>query len=181
MPLHYDNLDPATRRAALAELDADRAAGRVLVSERLRPGTQERYVELLHDGLRYYDDQWLEERIGDLLVGFETRRTKSGGQTTARLPADAARMLAESDFNRYYMRGVCMRAVEEGRENVVVYRARLSLEPRSTSSELEGKELPARQLLEELRGMTRESLASATLGRPNSGLSVRLPEAAHAS
>ncbi|HKO16827.1 MAG TPA: hypothetical protein VJU87_11360 [Gemmatimonadaceae bacterium] len=175
MPLHYEDLDPATRRAALAELDADRNAGHVLVSERLRPGTQQRYVELLYDALRYYDDLWLEERIGDLLVGFEMRRTPSGGQTTARLPADAARMLAESDFNRYYMRGVCVRAIEQGEPNVLVYRARLSLEPRATSSELEGKLLDAKDLLEELRGATRATLIAATLGRPNSGLSVKLP------
>ena len=174
MPLQYETLDPTTRRYALAELDRDLASGSVITPERLRPASVEEYQRLLRDALRYYDDLWLEERIPDLLVDFELRRTPSGGQTTAKLPETAARMLAEGDFNRYYMRGVCARAVDEGRLEVEVYRARLSLEPRPESAELEGRRLSPAALLEELRALTAGTLAEATLGRPNSGLSVRM-------
>jgi hypothetical protein len=86
----------------------------------------------------------------------------------------APRMLAEGDFNRYYMRGVALRAIEEGRQVVEVYRARLSLEPRPESAELEGQRLPAREVLDYLRGQRVEDAATARLGRPNSGLSIRL-------
>jgi hypothetical protein len=174
MPLKYDNLDPATRRHAIAELDGDLASGTFHASDRLRPTAIEEYQRLLRDALRYYDDLWLEEHAGDLLVDFEPRQTRSGGQTTAKVPEMAARMLAEGDFNRYYMRGVALRAIEADDEVVEVYRARLSLEPRPESEELEGHELPARDVLDYLRGKRSVDPTTLRLARPNSGLSIRL-------
>ena len=174
MPLQYGNLDPITRRHALAELDKDIASGDFHASERLRPTTIAEYQRYLHEAIRYYDDRWLEEHASDLLVDFEHRRTRSGGQTTARLPDMAARMLAEGDFNRYYMRGLALRAIEEGRQVVEVYRARLSLEPRTESAQIEGSRLPAEDVLHHLRGQSVADPAVAALGRVNSGLSVRL-------
>ena len=173
MPLHYENLDPITRRFAVAELDRDLAEGTFHASERLRPTAIQSYQRLLREALSYYDDLWLEERASDLLVEVEPRRTASGAQTTAKVPGMAARMLAEGDFNRYYMRGVSLRAIDEARQVVEVYRARLSHEPRAESAELEGHRLAATDVLEQLRG-TVAVAPDVRLGRPNSGLSVRL-------
>jgi hypothetical protein len=174
MPLHYDNLDPTTRRHAIAELDGDLASGAFHASERLRPTAIAEYQRYLHEAIRYYDDRWLEERASDLLVEFEHRRTRSGGQTTAKLPDMAARMLAEGDFNRYYMRGLARRAMEEQRQVVEVYRARLSMEPRTGSAELEGRRLPADEVLQYLRGQPANDPSVTALGKFNSGLSIRL-------
>jgi hypothetical protein len=175
MPLQYANLDPVTRRAMIDELDQDLASGAMHVSPRLQVSAVDEYQRLLRDAFRYYDDLWLEERIAPLLMDFERRRTPRGDIVTARVPEGAARVLAEGDFNQYYMRAVARRAIDEGRSDVEVYRARLSLEPRTESSELEGSRIPAAQLLADLRAPTPEALASPRLGRPNSGLSVRLP------
>jgi hypothetical protein len=172
MPLHYQNLDPTTRRLAVAELDRDIGAGNFHASERLRPTAIDSYRRLLREALSYYDDLWLEERAADLLVEVEPRRTASGAQTTAKVPQMAARMLAEGDFNRYYMRGVSQRAIDEARQVVEVYRARLSHEPRRESEEIEGQRLAATDVLNWLRGEPVEPMVR--LGRPNSGLSVRL-------
>lgn len=174
MPLQYENLDPTTRRYAITELDADLTSGAFHASDRLRPTTIAEYQRYLHEAIRYYDDRWLEDHAADLLVDFEHRRTRSGGTTTAKLPDMAARMLAEGDFNRYYMRGVAMRAIAENRDAVEVYRARLSMEPRSESAQLEGHRLPAPQVLQYLRGQPTTDSSVTALGRPNSGLSVRL-------
>lgn len=177
MPLQYENLDPTTRRHAIDELDGDLAAGTFRPSERVRPTSLEEYQRLLRDAIRYYDDRWLEERVEGMLVDFEVRRTPSGGETTAKLPEGAARMLAEGEFNRYYMRGLCRRAIEEQRGVVEVYRARLSMEPRPESAALEGRRLPADAVLAHLRGQATDGDTpgdAAPLGQPNSGLSVRL-------
>lgn len=174
MPLQYENLDPTTRRHALAELDNDIASGSFHASDRVRPTAIAEYQRLLRDAIRYYDDLWLEQHAADLLVDFEVRHAASGAQTTAKIPQMAPRMLAEGDFNRYYMRGVALRAIDEGRQIVEVYRARLSLEPRPESAELEGHRLPARALLDQLRGQTAADPTIPRLGRVNSGLSVRL-------
>jgi hypothetical protein len=175
MPLQYENLDPVTRRYAIAELDRDYDEGTFHVSERLRPTAIADYKRTLHEALRYYDDLWLEERVDDFLVDFEPRRTRSGGTTTARVPGMAGRLLAEHDFNNYYMRGVCLRAIDEGRQVVEVYRARLSLTPRAESAKIEGQRLAASDVLAQLRSQPgEESPISTPLGWYNSGLSVRL-------
>lgn len=173
MPLHYENLDPTTRRYALAELDDDLKNGGFHASDRLRPTAIAEYQRLLHEAIRYYDDLWLEDRVSDLLVDFETRQTRSGGQTTAKIPEMASRMLAEGDFNRYYMRGVAVRALQEGRE-LEVYRARLSLEPRPESAEMEGHRFSPQEVLDQLRGLSGPDPMVPRLGRVNSGLSVRM-------
>jgi len=174
MPLQYQNLDPTTRRYAIEELDRDFANDTFHVSERLRPTAIDEYKRLLREALRYYDDLWLEERASDLIVEVETRRTKSGGTTTARIPEMATRMLVEGDFNRYYMRGVSLRAIEEQRGVVEVYRARLSLDARPESAEVEGARLSPEDVLSWLRGQPNIDSPATRLGRPNSGLSVRL-------
>jgi hypothetical protein len=174
MPLQYENLDPTTRRYALSELEQDLASGAFHASERLRPEAVGEYQRLLSEALRYYDDRWLEEHAADLLIETESRRTRTGGTTTARVPQFAARLLAEGDFNRYYMRGVALRAIDEGRHILEVYRARLSLEPRPESAQIEGRRIPAAEVLEHLRGPLSVDPNVATLGRTNSGLSVKL-------
>lgn len=174
MPLHYENLDPKTRLHALAELDRDAERGVQHAPERLRPTAVDEYRQRLSEAIRYYDDRWLEERVADLLVDFEVRQTPSGGTTSARVPEMAARQLAEGEFNRYYMRGVALRAIDEQRQVVEVYRARLSIEPRPESNELEGKRVDAADLLAYLRGEEGHDPAVAALGKPGSGMSVRL-------
>src|SRR4051812_6081594 len=144
MPLQYENLDPTTRRYALAELEHDQASGAFHISERLRPEGVGEYQRLLHEALRYYDDRWLEEHASDLLVESESRRTRSGGTTTARGPQMAGRVVAEGGFNRYYMRGVGLRAIEEGRQILEVYRARLSMEPVPNQRSWKGAASPRR-------------------------------------
>ena len=174
MPLKYENLDPVTRQFTLAEFDRDVERGELTISSRIRPSATDEYQALLRQALAYYDDQWLEDRVEGMVVHFELRQTPSGSTTTAKLPAYAPRVLAEGDFNRYYMRGVCARAIDEGRGVVEVYRARISAEPRPESRELEGQRLDAAALLDELRTRHADSSEEATLGKPNSGLSVRL-------
>src|SRR5687768_15983423 len=106
MPLHYDNLDPTTRRHAIAERDGDLASGAFHASERLRPTAIAEYQRYLHVDIRYDDEHWLGERGSDLLVDFEHRRTRLVGHPLPNLPDMAARMLAEVDINRSYMPGL---------------------------------------------------------------------------
>lgn len=61
--------------------------------------------------------------------------------------------MAEGEFNRYYARGVCVRALAENgpKATVTIYRARESLNPRSESVVLIGTTPSAAALLEDLR------------------------------
>ena len=93
MPLKYDDLDPETRKFALAEFDSDVERGTLTISSRIRPTRTRDYESLLREALAYYDDRWLEDRVEDMVVDFELRRTPSGATTTAKLPSYAPRVI----------------------------------------------------------------------------------------
>ncbi len=80
--------------------------------------------------------------------------------------------MAEGQFNRYYILGLCRRAIACDANEVVVYRAKPVADPRPESEALVGERLNAAQLMEELRPV-KESLGHKLL-KPNSGLSVHL-------
>ena len=106
------------------------------------------------------------------LKSVERRRTKSG-IITAKVPKDANKTLAEGEFNRYYIRGVCKKAISEGLE-IEVYRAKQVEKPRPESQALIGKTLDPKTLLDDLRERIGVDTALGVPAGPNSGLSVRL-------
>lgn len=89
------------------------------------------------------------------------------------MPDNACETLAEGEFNRYYIRGVCRRAIDEGIGEVEVYREKLVEDPRPESQRKIGQRIKADVLLEDLRKSVGKP---PTLGipQPNSGLTVRL-------
>lgn len=88
------------------------------------------------------------------------------------VPVDAARRLGRTEFNRYYIRGICLRANAHGTNSVVVYRAHGAAAPRSGSQDMVGREHSAPRILANIRGS--QGMDTETgLGRVNSGISVR--------
>ncbi|MFO1169617.1 MAG: hypothetical protein U1E49_01460 [Hyphomicrobiaceae bacterium] len=174
MGLQYANLDADTRGRMAAEIEADTKAGTLYISNYLSPRGAGEWPGLLLKAAQEHNDDWLAQQLaggGRLLQEVEKRKPK-GGTTIASVPVTAPSTLAEGEFNRYYVRALCLRA-NEGSKVVEVYRARASEQPRPESEALIGKRLPATDLLEDLRKSPGVE-ASLGLARPNSGLSVRL-------
>ena len=92
----------------------------------------------------------------------------------AAIPDTANVTLCEGEFNRYYIRGVCLKAIEMGKGLVTAYRARHSANPRSESIALEGRSIDAKRLLEDLRANPGVDTAMGLPPGPNSGMSVKL-------
>jgi len=107
-----------------------------------------------------------------LMKGMEGSRTPSGGYTIKHVPHTAAETMAEGQFNRFYILGLCQREKAEGKTHIVVYRAKERAEHRPESDSLIGTRIPLDQLLKELRDV-KSSLGHELL-KPNSGLSVRM-------
>lgn len=166
MRLKLVDLDARTRNFMLDEFDSDHNVYR---SPRLRPNAMGDYVGLLRRALKESDEGWLagEIRRSNLIREHDDRGNK--------VPFNAAETLACDQFNRYYMRALCLRAIEDGIEELEVYRARDVDEARGESLQMVGRRFAPGFLLEVLRAEIGSATALKFPPGPNSGLSLRIP------
>jgi hypothetical protein len=130
---------------------------------------------LLLAAAQQHNDAWLAGQLGRGRLKKEVprRKPKGDGFTIVQVPTTAPDTLSEGEFNRYYIRALCRRAIEDKVDYVTVYRARASENPRPESEALIGQRIDASRLLADLRAAPGVE-AALGLARPNSGLSVRL-------
>ena len=168
------NLDQLTREHMLDELQYDQRRLQIYYSKRLNEYGRSDYVPCLREAIADYDQEWLRERLEEgRMVRTETsEQSHSGFKKT---PHDAARILSEGEFNRYYMRGLCKRAIEEEIPYLVVYRAKVPRRPDIFSEGKIGKRVNPYNLLLDLRKHVGGDTKMAIPPGPNSGLSVCLP------
>ncbi len=177
MSLQYKNLDAQTRPHMLSEMNADQAAGLLYISPRLNENGTNGWFKLLSEAIAAHDDGWLATEIRNqgFLKSHEERRKPKGGTTLAQVPVIAHETLAEGEFNRFYVRGLCLRAIQDNIARVIAYRARHSEQPRPESEAIVGRAFSPAALLNDLRSARGVEPALGVPPGPNSGLSVRLP------
>lgn len=178
MPLNYQNLDEQVRGFMLSEIERDINAGVLYISPNLNPQGQSEYADLLKHAATGGSDVSLAGELQGRLNAYGKPRLLSSGSYSKPpiMRSDAHEMLADGEFNRFYIRGVCLKALESGGTNVVVYRAKDSLNPRRESEEKIGQEVSAQKLLDDLRSNIGVDTALGLPAGPNSGLSVRLKQ-----
>lgn len=176
MGLHYQDLDSVTRAAMRAEVQADIDADRLYRSPRLSEEGARRWPDLLLEAASSHDDDFLESALAAPgMLNTHEQSHRKGIPYTRRVPSDAARGLAQGEFNRFYLRGLATRAVDEER-GIEVYRGRSSQNPRPESLALEGAVLDPAQLLADLRQDIQVDRALGLPPGPNSGMTGRLAE-----
>jgi hypothetical protein len=177
MGLSYKNLDELTRRCMLEELEMDIGSDSVYLGKRMNPEKQKLWIELLKKSLAEFDDNWLANQLKtqSCLKTQEDRKLSSGKIIKVKVPETAYITLAEGEFNRYYARGVCLRAIKEGIGNVLVYRGKEVTNPRQESEAKIGNIVVANVLLDDLRKSIGVETALGIPSGPNSGLTIRLP------
>jgi hypothetical protein len=178
MALYFENLDDRTRQLMLDEMDYDIANNQLHISPFLSGQGQRDYSNLLREALQSGNDETLAENLRGHKRILRTlpRRNPKGGYSISATPENAAQVLAESEFNRYYIRALARRAIEDGIQELVIYRAKPVTNPRPESEARVETTLSPEELLEDLRSHPGDE--APTLGvpsGPNSGLSVRLP------
>lgn len=109
-----------------------------------------------------------------LKVQYQKRKPK-GGFTMAAVPHTAPETLGEGEFNRYYVRGLCRRAIDEGIAALEVYRAKAVMQPRPDSQRLIGQHVDPAAILADLRITQGVEPALGLPPGPNSGLCLRIP------
>ena len=114
------------------EINSDLGSGQLYLSQRLSSRGKQDYPRLLSVATQAHDECWLaaELRQHGRINLTEERRKPKGGFTTARVPVTAPETLAEGEFNRFYLRALCLRAIEEGTSELIIYRAKPVENPR---------------------------------------------------
>ena len=176
--MEFKNLDERTRLLMMEELERDIENNVLYFSSRLNEDGLCEYVEILKKAITGgAPDSFADElRQRRCLKTHENRRKPKGGFTTVKVPITAADTLAEGEFNRFYIRALCRRAIREGIDYVVVYRAKEVRDPRPESEKLIGKSIGVRFLLDDLRTNIGVDTALGLPAGPNSGLSAMIPE-----
>jgi hypothetical protein len=82
--------------------------------------------------------------------------------------------LAEGEFNRFYIRGLCRRALGAGIAQLIIYRAKTVGSPRAESELRIGATLDPTELLQDLRANIAVETCLGVPPGPNSGLCVKL-------
>src|ERR1051325_6369383 len=153
MSLYFHHLDERTRRLMLEEVEYDLAHNQLHISPFLSGQGQQDYANLLREAIRAGNDETLAQSVGShrRINRSIPRRKPKGGFTVVATPVNAATVLAEGEFNRFYMRALARRAMEDGITDLVIYRAKSVNRPRVQSETLVETTVSAQALLDDLR------------------------------
>ncbi len=175
--MNLRNLDKRTRTFMAQEVERDIFSGILYISKRFNDKGRKEYPSVLLEAVKSHDGDWLALQIytRGFLDHEEVKHIQKEIIAIAQVPATAGLTFAEGQFNRYYMRGVCLAAIEDGVPEVVVYRGKGAAQPRAASEAMVGKRIPAPALLEDLRAVPGSRSRFGIPPGPNSGLTVGLP------
>lgn len=166
----FPDLDPRTRTLMLDEIAHDKKHGTLYISERLTSVGIADYVKHLEEAARTGDEVTLAARLRQ---PGQIKTMEPRGMGLAKVPHNAAEMLAEGEFNRFYIRALCRRAIEDGVDELIVFRSKAVGNPRPQSLAKIGSAMDPHRLLTDLRMHPGTNTALGLPPGPNSGLSVR--------
>lgn len=172
----FEDLNPIVRKLMIEELENDIKNGTLYISPRLNKSGQMECPNLLRRAFSSGNERTLSQELKErgLINEMEIRRKPKGGFTEVKVPVNAHQLLAEGEFNRFYIRALCRLSIEESAGALEVYRAKEVNHPRLESEDKIGRLVAADSLLNDLRTNPGVELALGLPPGPNSGLSVRL-------
>lgn len=172
---NFVNLDEKTRAYMIEAISEAEASRNIYYSKRFNSAGNSQWLSLLMEAAKDHNEHWLAYQLEAhvLMKDFEGARKPLGGYSIKHVPHTAAETMAEGQFNRFYILGLCKRARAEGISHLEIYRAKGRAEPRPESQALIGTKI----LIDEVEAQLREVSSSlrSSLIRPNSGISAKVP------
>jgi hypothetical protein len=169
---YFPDLDSRTRAFMLEEIAHDLTHGTLHLSKRLSSTGNANYAQYLQHAARVGNEETLAAALRQP-GHFQTMEPRGTGW--AKVPYNAAAVLAEGEFNRFYIRALCRRAIEDDVEELIIFRSKPVSNPRPESLTKIGRAVDPHRLLTDLRTHPGADTALGLPQGPNSGLSVRLP------
>ena len=153
----------------LGEINSDIENGVLYYSDRLNNLGKENYQQYLIDSATSTDEEELEKML-DINTHFNVTYLRQG--KPVKMPTNASTLLSQSEFNRFFIRAICLKAINDGIDNVEIYRARESSWSRPESEAKIGTFISAKDLLEDLRNSIGKE--PKLFPEINSGLCIKL-------
>ncbi|QXO11026.1 hypothetical protein pEaSNUABM54_00200 [Erwinia phage pEa_SNUABM_54] len=168
MSLMFHQLYPEIRDLMVEEIENDIRRRGLYYSRRLSANGFNLWPDVLLDAAYGGDDETLTQTLLDRQMLITTGTAVDGRV----LGHGYAQTLAEGEFNRYYIRGICAAAVEGDIPFVTVYRAKRAWAPRPESDAMLGSRIDSLSLLNDLRNNVGRETQYGIPNGPNSGLTV---------
>ena len=162
------------RNYMLGEILSDISTGTLYISSRLNTQGKIVYPEALKKATKDGNVESFTSDFGMKYFNTHEIREIDGKIIRVRVPQSANITLCEDEFNRFYIRAVCLTAIEREESFVIIYRARFSINPRPESIKLENNLIEANILLKDLRTNIGVDTVLGLPPGPNSGMSVKL-------
>lgn len=171
MKYNFLDLNKEIRELMKEEVVFDKNKGILSKSTRFNDEGNSEYSSILLKSIENGDEKTLSSE----LVGFfkikEISHNKQGNTIEKDIPTDANETFANTEFNRFYMRALCVFALKNNK-NLEIYRAKGSLNHRIESDTLEGSKIEdVQQALTKLRD---NKDYYSFIAKPNSGLSLKI-------
>lgn len=174
MKFQFENLDERTRQLMLDEIKTDIATKKLYPSIYFNAKGERLYPDFLLHSVAKGDEETLATILkqNDCFKDKAERVNKKTGEISlVSVPVTANETIAQGEFNRFYIRALCLLAISTGQQ-LKVYRARHSENPRMESEMLIGRIIDANKLLDDLRNNIGVETAFGIPGI-NSGLTVK--------
>lgn len=168
---YFPNLDEQTRLIMISELESDLKTGLFYEPKSLTSTGMFKYKRLLKECFSTRTPETLQQKLSQ----SDFREKDDRGR---KIPSNVRETLAFNDFNRYYIRAILMRALNENRK-LCVYRAKQSMHERQQSKLIMNKVYFDKQEIKQLLELCRDYRKlfnpniQTELLKPNSGLSLK--------
>lgn len=169
---YFPNLDETTRLNMIAELEKDCKLGLFYEPVSMQKAFIPSYKNILMETFANGSVETLQK---SLVQSFFREKYLNG----RKIPSNISQMVSFSEFNRYYMRALLVRAIEEDR-SVIIYRAKQSMDERKESASLLNRCYFGKNTLQSLLFFMRDyrklfsKNSTIDFVKPNSGLSLKL-------
>lgn len=161
----------------IEEIDMDIQSDKIYRSSYLTQSGQGDFPDLIRKAADTGNDDTLAASLrGKFNLKTQRKRPKAPGYYTADVPVNAAEVLAQSEFNRYFVRGLCRRAIATKVQRLQVFRAKAVTNPRIGSESKIGLLVDPEVVLIDVR-RSQEYGVDTALGLPpgpGSGITLRI-------
>jgi hypothetical protein len=173
--LKFEDLEVA-RKFMLEEIEMDVQSEKIYLSSYLTQSGQGNWAGLLLAAAQTGSDETLAVSVRGMFSTKIQKRKHKGGFIWAAVPHNANEVLAESEFNRYFCRGLARHATDAGIPRLEVYRAKQVAQPRPESQQKIGLLVDPGVILIDLRSSQGVEPALGIPLGPGSGITLRIPK-----